>query len=86
MNEPIVLGYYFEIKMKPVDSQTAWEDYKPTLVICQKDSPLKALQMYVNFLLNEDIDLTFIREFRVNRYRSSQGHYFFPSSLRESDD
>jgi hypothetical protein len=86
MNEPIVLGHYFEVKIKNRGSMTAWEDLKPTLVICLKDSPAQAFKDYMSFLINEDIDLSEVQEFRVNRFHSLQGHYYMVQDFRHITD
>ena len=80
MDSPLVLdGNEYEVKIRNKDSMLFFEDIKPTLIIHSSDDVYVALDSYLAFLERENVDISNVWEFRINRKDSPQGHYFNPT-------
>jgi len=69
---------HYEIKVKQKDGEKTWEELLPTHVFSTGNWEI-ALKEYVDALIDEDVDLSHVWEYRCNIYGSPQGHYFNPN-------
>lgn len=83
-NSPVISKdvFQFEVKVWNEGEPKIFENILPTLVICANDEPFTAYGDYMQFLLDENVDTSKIKEIRVNRKGGSQGYYFTPNPLR----
>jgi len=57
--------YSYEVKIKEHDSGKSWEDLKPTLVLFSTDNWQDALQSYITYLKENNVDLSNVWEYRI---------------------
>lgn len=69
---------HYEIKVKQKDGGKTWEELLPTQVFSTGNWE-EALKEYVDALIDEDVDLSNVWEYRCNIAGSPQGHYFNPN-------
>lgn len=65
----------FEVKIKEYKSGKSWEELKPTVVLFTTDDWQDALQSYITYLEENNVDLSNVWEYRINYTGSPQGHY-----------
>lgn len=67
--------YSYQVKIKEHDSKKSWEELPPTLVFFSTDNWGDALQSYITYLEENNVDLSNVWEYRINYTGSLQGHY-----------
>ena len=66
----------YEVRIKEYECGINWEDLKPTLVFFSTNNWFDALESYITYLKENDVDLSKVWEYRINYAGSSQGHYY----------